>query len=283
MIRSNLSLGDLENLKSYLKENEDSSQFLINNLNAFGPNFTEHPNSGNFKILVEKNQIKGVFCLTRRGNLLAQFDSFNFKIQEVLDSCEQENIPIKGFIGDWKSVHPIFEAFKEKNPGFDTLLKSKEFLFKINLKMKTSEFVHCRSVRHLLESDFEAWFNCHLSYNEELHLPNQLSKEQIREDYLLRTQNNGIWGYFDDNKLISTCGLNSNTSDVGQVNGVFTIKEFRRKGLSRSTMLHMLKDCRDDLNHRKSILFTGEKDLPAQKLYDSIGYERIGSFALIFL
>lgn len=28
-------------------------------------------------------------------------------------------------------------------------------------------------------------------------------------------------------------------------------------------------------------LFTGEADIPAQKLYESMGYQRIGSFALI--
>lgn len=46
-------------------------------------------------------------------------------------------------------------------------------------------------------------------------------------------------------------------------------------------MLRMLKDCRDDHRLRKSILFTGETDFPAQKIYESIGYHRIGLFALI--
>ena len=46
-------------------------------------------------------------------------------------------------------------------------------------------------------------------------------------------------------------------------------------------MSHLLKDCRDLHGHNKNILFTGEADIAAQKLYESLGYKRIGSFALI--
>jgi hypothetical protein len=43
----------------------------------------------------------------------------------------------------------------------------------------------------------------------------------------------------------------------------------------------MLKDCRDLHGHVKSILFTGETDYPAQRLYESMGYQRIRFFGLI--
>ncbi len=36
-----------------------------------------------------------------------------------------------------------------------------------------------------------------------------------------------------------------------------------------------------DAEAMKNILFTGETDLPAQKLYESMGYKRIGPFAVI--
>jgi predicted GNAT family acetyltransferase len=89
------------------------------------------------------------------------------------------------------------------------------------------------------------------------------------------------WGLFDRDELQSRAGLNSKGQDIGQVGGVFTPKKYRQRGYAKATMLHMLKDCRDTHVHRKNLLFTGETDYPAQKLYESIGYQRIGSFALI--
>jgi len=89
------------------------------------------------------------------------------------------------------------------------------------------------------------------------------------------------WGLFIDGEMISRTALNSNGEKIGQVGGVFTPKSKRQKGYAKVTMLHMLRDCRDLHGHTKSILFTAETDYPAQKLYEAIGYQRIGSFALI--
>lgn len=122
------------------------------------------------------------------------------RAHQFFDICLTEPFPIKGFIGAWPVLAPIFEKFCAENPQF---------------------------------------------------------------------------------KLNSIAGLNSKSDEIGQVGGVFTPKEKRKHGYAKATMLHLLKDCRDFHGHAKSILFTGETDLPAQKLYESIGYERIGHFALI--
>jgi predicted GNAT family acetyltransferase len=81
--------------------------------------------------------------------------------------------------------------------------------------------------------------------------------------------------------MVSMANLNSSNERTGQIGGVFTLKEQRQKGYSRATLLHLLKDCREIHHHRKNILFTGEEDFPAQKLYESIGYERIGFFTIV--
>ena len=57
---------------NFLSQYEESSQFLINNLKMYGESLTEHPNSGNYKVIFDDEKIKGVFCLTRRGNLISQ-------------------------------------------------------------------------------------------------------------------------------------------------------------------------------------------------------------------
>ncbi len=116
---------------------------------------------------------------------------------------------------------------------------------------------------------------------KELNLPIDLTIDQMRASFKVKVKNKVWWGLFDKDQLLSRAALNSNGDKIGQVGGVFTPKKFRKNGYAKKTMLHMLKDCIEIHKHTKSILFTGETDIPAQKLYESIGYKRIGEFALI--
>lgn len=63
---------DIPRAQEYLRDHSDTALFLLSNLAAHGHALSEAMNSGNFKFVAEKDQIQGVFCLTRRGNLLAE-------------------------------------------------------------------------------------------------------------------------------------------------------------------------------------------------------------------
>ncbi len=280
MTVSMLCDGDLNQGMSFLEAHEETSQFLINNLKTHGPAETSHHNSGNFKVIKEKGKILGVYCLTKRGNLLAQFAA-GVNPDIVIESCKEENYPIKGFIGDWSSVSPVLNRFKEINGSFKPSYESKEILYKYDLKRNDSSLVHDQRVRLLKNSDFLIWNPLSLAYLKELGLKDDLSEAQRKMDFDERTKAKVWWGLFEGEELRSISALNSCRESVGQVGGVFTPKSLRRKGYSRSTMRHMLKDCIDIHKHRKNILFTGEEDIPAQKLYESLGYQNIGYFALI--
>ena len=115
----------------------------------------------------------------------------------------------------------------------------------------------------------------------ELSLPNEFSAEQLQRNFEAQAAKQVWWGMFRGQELVSRTALNSRGETIGQVGGVFTPKKYRQQGCAKAVMLHMLKDCRDLHGHTKSLLFTGETDIPAQKLYESIGYSRIGSFAII--
>jgi GNAT superfamily N-acetyltransferase len=272
---------NLTEAKDYLKSREETSQFLINNLLTFGYTLTDHPNSGNYKLIREGGAVKGVFCLFRRGNLIAQTEK-NF-CELILGACKEESVALKGFIGGWETMGPIWERVHEANPTFVPTYNSKEILYRYMLAKDDPKLVHGTLVRAVTEHDFEHWYEMSKLYYTELGLPLQEigDKEHERKEFALRARGNIYWGMFHGNKLISRAALNSKTDGVGQVGAVFTLPEFRKKGLSKRTMFHMLKDCRDLHGHKKSILFTGQVDHPAQALYESMGYERIGHFALI--
>jgi hypothetical protein len=273
------SATDVQPLMSFLKKYEETSQFLIGNLREHGPKMTEDPYSGNFKIIKEGDEIVAVFYLARCGNVYAQAISSDYTMP-ILEACQKESLPIKGFLGDWDILAPLYEAFAAKNPAFRPSYSSKEILYRRPLAPSDPKLSHHPSVRLLTNSDFDQWFPMRMAYLEELNLPAGMSSH-LKTRFESATQNRTWWGYFEGSQLISMAGLNSKSESIGQIGGVFTPKEQRQKGLSKATMLHMLKDCRDLHRLTKSILFTGEADIPAQKLYESIDYERMGHFALI--
>lgn len=264
----------------FLNQYEETSQFLINNMKAYGPVLTEHHNSGNFKVVVKDQSIIGVFCLTRRGNLLIQ-SSEVLPAKLIIEDCETEEHSVRGFIGDWASVEPIYDLYKKQNSNYQPTYFSKEFLYRLELNSDDKSLIHDPRVRFLQESDFEQWVVQSEAYNEELNIPSDLTRDQMRIDFRQKVKERVWWGMFVDGKLLSRSALNSNGDGIGQVGGVFTPKDLRKSGYAKATMLHMLRDCIEVHGHKKSILFTGETDIPAQRLYESIGYERIGDFALI--
>jgi len=97
---------DIADVDSFLARHEESAQFLINNLREHGASLAEHGNSGNVKALRQGGEICGVFCLTRRGYLIVQASSPQPEM--VLDACAHESIQLKGFIGEWDSVEPVY-------------------------------------------------------------------------------------------------------------------------------------------------------------------------------
>lgn len=270
---------NIKEVESFLAHFEESSQFLINNLKTHGPTLNEHHNSGNFKAIRTDGQITSVFCLPRRGNLLIQ--STVNEPSLILAECEKEPVPIKGFIGDWSSVEPVYRLFKERTPSYSPSYESKEILYSYELNGSDTKIKHDSRVRFLELHDFSQWHEFSKAYMSELSLPDELSIEQKRKDFESQIADKIWWGLFDGEKLISRTALNSKGEKIGQVGGVFTPREFRQKGFAKAVMLHMLKDCRDLHGHKKNILFTGETDFPAQKLYESMGYSRIGYFALV--
>jgi predicted GNAT family acetyltransferase len=67
-----------------------------------------------------------------------------------------------------------------------------------------------------------------------------------------------------------------------QIGGVYTAPHLRRQGLSRALMRALIDDSIRVHRLTRLLLFTGEKNHAALALYDSLGFVRVGAFALRF-
>lgn len=271
---------DTKEVLEFLGRHKASSQFLIQNLSYKGPNLGNDPYSGNFKVIKNNEIIEAVFYIAKCGNIYAQAKD-DQHTDLILTECLKEEISVKGFVGQWDILNPIYRSYVYKNPKFVPNNESKEVLYQLCLNRFVVKNLKNNAIRFLESSDFENWKLLRSAYFEELNLKSELSEKQLQARFELSVSRNLWWGYFYDEKLVSIAGLNSSVKDIGQVGGVYTVKSYRKKSFSKSTMLQLVADCKELHKHTTSVLFTGENNTAARKLYESIGYEKIGYFMLV--
>jgi predicted GNAT family acetyltransferase len=271
---------NVEAARSFLVEHAETSLFLLSNLTAHGPRLGESMNSGNYRYIEHAGKVVAVFALTRRGNLLAQTGGREDLAAAILQACEAEPVPIKGVVGEWTVADALWRRLCS-NPGFQPVHTSKEILHRIVLEPSPVHQAH-RGVRRLAASDFERWEPLNTAYLIEEGLPVQVTLDQRRESFIGQASEGHWWGLLESARLVAIAGLNATFESVGQVGGVYTVPEKRRKGLARAVMLALSEDAKTRLGMKKLILFTGEHNTAARRLYESLGFTQIGHFGLLF-
>jgi len=272
---------DLERVRAFLESHVDTSLFLLSTLAALGPRLGHHLNSGNFRKIEENGEIVAVFCLTRRGNLLVQAGGRTDLAEQIFEACEGEPIEVRGVVGEWPMAEALWKLLRA-DPRFETSHNLKDVLYRLMLKDTVGPMPESPNVRLLDAADFAQWERLNTAYFAELSLPLQATLEQRRNDFIMRVRSGLWWGAFDDNyELVSIAALNATYGALGQVGGVYTRPSERRKGLSYAVMQMLITDCRHRLGFDKLVLFTGEDNTSARKLYESLGFEAAGAFGLL--
>jgi ribosomal protein S18 acetylase RimI-like enzyme len=263
----------------------DTSLFLLSTLSALGPRLGPHLNSGNFRLVEENGTIVAVFCLTRRGNLLVQAGGRADLAEPIFEACHAESIDLRGVVGEWPIAEALWELLRA-DPRFVPTHNLKDVLYRLRLKSaptrrpRAPEPVEGFSVRTLDEGDFVQWERLNTEYFEEL--PLQASLEQRRTDFLVRIRSGLWWGAFDaDYELVSIAALNATYGSLGQVGGVYTRPSHRKRGIGRAVMRLLIEDSRGRLGFNRLVLFTGESNEAARRLYESTGFQAAGAFGLL--
>ena len=93
---------------------------------------------------------------------------------------------------------------------------------------------------------------------------------------------NRLWVLEEAGCLVSMTGFNATLPDVVRVAGVFTPAELRGRSHGRAVVPGSLLDARAD-GVVEAILFTEAENHPAQRAYESHGFERIGDYEMVML
>jgi RimJ/RimL family protein N-acetyltransferase len=76
--------------------------------------------------------------------------------------------------------------------------------------------------------------------------------------------------------------FNARLPDIVQVGGVWTPPDFRGRGYARAVVAGSLLAARAQRAHR-AVLFTDDDNVPAQRAYIALGFERVGDYGLVIL
>jgi predicted GNAT family acetyltransferase len=265
---------------NFLKKREDFTLFLLNNFENFGLSVGSAPYSGNFKVIKASNEVIGVFCLTKSGNLLVETDPYESLFEPILQACKEEKSPILGVIGNWNFCSIFWYFLKEKELIKKETLFTKETLYTITLEKPLSP--SNSDTRLLAAEDYEKWKSLILDYHKEEGFPNPLKNEELLKQYLTEVDRKIIWGLFIEDQLISIARLNAMANGLGQLGGVYTLPSFRRKGYGKAMLQKAIWDAKHALHLHKLIIITKENNIPANRLYESLGAKQRGDYALLF-
>jgi RimJ/RimL family protein N-acetyltransferase len=275
---------------AFLERHVDSSLFLLSNLEAHGPRLGEAQSSGNFRFLEEEGRVVAVFSLSRRGNLLLQAGDRHELGTELsrlaLEQARVDGLELLGVLGPWETAIAAWSTIGAR-AGFRPGLISKEVLYAVDLPAPkagegSAHLAVAPSSRLLAERDFEAWRALNDAYLIEEHLPPPPGTPAARErGYREAVAARCWWGDFAAGELVSIVGLNARRAELGQVGGVFTTPSYRRRGHARLAMRALLRDSAELLGLCRVLLFTGESNLGARRLYESLGFSEVGTYALL--
>ena len=265
---------------AFLEQHVETSLFLLSNLSSYGPRAIEHLNSGNFKCVEADGEIQAVFCLARRGNLLAETGGRTDLSQLILEACDSEPMPITGVIGEWRAAEALWQLVLSQG-GIIEKLCSREGLYSRELAPGDAPASDPR-VRQLIPADYERWSLLQRAFLAEQGIPTQSTSAQGRALFEESARALRWWGASVDGELRATVALNALYEKTGQVGGVYTEPDYRKRGLARVLMKTLFAESRAIHGLERLTLFTGEQNQPAIALYLSLGFVPIGEFALLF-
>lgn len=271
-----------ERVERFLSERIETAMFLLGNLEQYGPRLGEHPNSGDFMMLVSGDVIRAVFALARRGSLLVETDGSPECVGHICDALAPASLPINCILAGTRIALPLWEALIARRLVTPRPAHAPERLFSLDLRSAPLE---CPDLEDRLARPEDA-FEC-------VRMQDLMCTESgipvgpgTFDERVLRFRNElaqrADWVSVVDGDIVAKARLNARWRHCAMVGGVFTPREHRRKGFARRVMRRLLWDSRELHGLSRIVLFTGHDNVSAISLYEGLGFQQVGSFSMLF-
>lgn len=262
----------------FLEQYPETALSLLSDYTEMGPHITDHPCSGNFKLLCKNNKIVAVFYLTKMGDIFIQTDKKQDYSEIVLKTCLKEKRPIMGIVGDWEITKPLWDLVLLKFPSTKPKYVGEHFLYRLDLDNIPS-FQITEDIRFLEPKDVETWQQLRKDLLKDLGYSPEDVQLTIATDRIVKEPR---WGLFIENELVSIATYDAIYKKMARIASVFTKQKVRGKGLATQMIKKLILDSKNIEHLDTLILNTANNNFAAQKIYEKVGFKKIGKFGLFF-
>mgnify|MGYP001822634657 FL=1 len=277
-------------LEAFLLPRIETSMFLLGNMRAAGLVDGGEFLQGTYVAVFDGDKIVGVAAHYWNDNLIVQAP---VHIEALCAAAiEASGRRVGGLLGPAGQVQAAIDALAVAKDALDVAedtiqLDETEYLYSLALAdllvpegLRTGRLVG-RRLQPRDQDQVTEWLVAFALESLGAEDSPQLW-ERTRANVERKVEQGTTWILEDGGRPVSTSGFNTTTAEAVQIGGVFTPPELRSRGYGRAVVAASLLDARAE-GVESSILFTGVRNIPAQKSYEALGYRHIGAYRLILL
>ncbi len=281
-----LEPGDEAAAEAFLLPRIESSMFLLSNMRRVGLADGDERYHGTYAGAFDSDG--------RLISIAGHFWNHNVILQAPVHlealcraAAEASGRKVRGVVGPASQAAVCIDLFDLPEYGERVQFKEHEGLYTLGLdRLRLPDaLAEGKVLCRLLEAqDREAYIDMLRAYeiNETGRKPGEALEKRLIEMFEHGHRERDEWVLEADSDLVAMSGFNAKITEAVQIGGVYTRPELRGRGYGRCVVAASLRDTRAE-GVERAILFTGEQNVAAIRVYQSLGFERIGDYRILIL
>jgi len=264
---------------NFLKKNEE---YFINILDKIIHNNNYIPNKIFFYPFYNNNKIDSLISYTSSGHYYLYLkDKYIKDTAKFLNNNIQH---IYSLYGECNIVKLIDELLIKHNKDIIIyhvmkLIKD-DYIANIN-KLSDYNCIKCNITHYSKLKELQIKYHKEEVYTNSDYYP-YLSEMNNFKDILKNKINFAVYSIDENKKFVSKANVNGETFNSFQLGGIYTLDEYRNKGLSKLCLTNMLNYIFDKTEKKSILLFVKKENLNAINLYKKFGFKTIYDSALYY-
>ncbi len=271
-------------LERYLASRPNTTLFFRNNLRVVGglDADPDAPYGGVYAATVEGERITGVVSRFWNGNLAFETDAHQTALARAV--LEASGRPLRGLVGPAAQVAAARAGLGLTDAP--ATMDSVEDLFALaidDLRVPPALAAGDVLCRRAVPGDLDVIAPWRAAYFvEALGEPEgEETARQARASIERGVERGTTYVLEADGALVSLSAFNAWIPECAQIGGVYTPPPLRGRGYGRAVVAGSLQIIQAEAGTPRSVLFTEVDNVPAQRAYRALGYERVGDYALV--
>lgn len=266
-----LNNNDREMVMEYLERNHIETTFLIGNVQSFGlENDKNIRRSADYFGYLEDKKLKGILPFYNLGSCIPHYES----IAAISIFAEiMKKRKFNYLLGMEHIIRPLYEEIKEIKELEE--LSEDAYYINDNFKPFTLDGIQIMDGKLLPIDDLEVFMK--EAYKDGFR--SVRTREEIEKMFLERSNDEDFLFLVKDEEIKAQANVQTYTSKINQVGGVFTLRGERGKGYCKAIVSEV---CRRIIERGKiPTLMVRKNNRPAVRAYEALGFRYYCDYLLI--